>query len=167
MKNLWILTLVLTLIISVWFLPSQTLLVNRVQPKSTFEITISGAVVFPKTMTFFEPVTFESLLEYVGGYSHKDILYTPPAYIFSETQTIHIPIPNQSEDQQKEVIKININTASFQQLLTIPYMTETRAAELIIYRRENGFFDSIESLIHVKYIGMATLENLRPYITTT
>jgi competence protein ComEA len=62
---------------------------------------------------------------------------------------------------------VNINTASFQQLLSIPYMTETRAAELIIYRREHGFFDSIEGLIHVKYIGAATIENLRPFITTT
>jgi DNA uptake protein ComE-like DNA-binding protein len=46
-------------------------------------------------------------------------------------------------------------------------MTETRAAELIIYRREHGFFDSIEGLIHVKYIGAATIENLRPFISTT
>ncbi|HBD74037.1 MAG TPA: hypothetical protein DC003_00540, partial [Acholeplasmataceae bacterium] len=38
---------------------------------------------------------------------------------------------------------------------------------LIIYRREHGFFETIDALIHVKYIGTATIENLRPFITTS
>jgi len=44
-------------------------------------------------------------------------------------------------------------------------MTETRAASLVVYREAHGYFQSIDDLINVKYIGAVTLENIKPYIT--
>jgi len=167
MRSLWILTLMLTILISIWFLPRQDQLISRINDQPFFQITVTGAVVFPKTLTFYEPVTYDELLKFVGGLNHSDIHYIPPTYIFTSTQVLNIPRQLNPIERDVQIVKININTASFEQLLKIPYMTETRAAELIIYRRTHGFFDSIESLIHVKYIGTATIENLRPYITTT
>jgi DNA uptake protein ComE-like DNA-binding protein len=49
-------------------------------------------------------------------------------------------------------------------LLEIPYMTETRAASLIVYREANGPFLHFEELLNVKHIGPVTLENIKPYI---
>ena len=63
------------------------------------------------------------------------------------------------------MIQININQANFKTLITIPHMTESRAAALIIYREAHGKFQSIDDLIHVKHIGTATLEKIRPYVT--
>lgn len=167
MRLLWIYSLVITLLVSIWLLPSQDVNVSRLDAQPSFQITVTGAVVFPKTLTFYEPVTYEEVLNYVGGFSHSEIEYTPPTYVFTQSQTLHIPEPIKNDNVSENHVKININTASFQQLLSLPYMTETRAAELIIYRRTHGFFESIEALIHVKYIGAATIENLRPFITTT
>lgn len=167
MRYLWIYPLILTFIVSIWLLPSQDVYVSKLESQPSFQITITGAVVFPKTLTFYEPVTYDELLKYVGGFSDANIKYTPPSYVFTQSQVLNIPEPIQNNDPTENIIKININTASFEELLTIPYMTETRAAELIIYRREHGFFETIDGLIHVKYIGAATIENLRPFVTTT
>jgi competence protein ComEA len=167
MRYLWIYSLVLTMLVSVWLLPSEDIYVSRLESQPSFQITVTGAVVFPKTLTFYEPVTYEEILNYVGGFNQSDVRFTPPTYVFTQSHVLHIPEPVQNIIETETTLKVNINTASFQQLISIPYMTETRAAELIIYRREHGFFDSIEGLIHVKYIGAATIENLRPFISTT
>ena len=167
MRYLWIYSLLMTIVVSVWLLPSQEIHVSKLESQPSFQITVTGAVVFPKTLTFYEPITYEEIINYVGGFNHSDVNYTPPSYVFTQSQVLHIPVPILNTERTENILKVNINTASFQQLLSIPYMTETRAAELIIYRREHGFFDSIEGLIHVKYIGAATIENLRPFITTT
>lgn len=167
MRSLWIVSMMLSILISIWLLPRQDQLVSKIDDQPFFQITVTGAVVFPKTITFYEPVTYDELLKFVGGLTHSETNYMPPTYIFTSTQILNIPKQKDEIEKEEPIIKININTASFEELLKIPFMTETRAAELIIYRRTHGFFDSIESLIHVKYIGTATIENLRPYITTT
>lgn len=167
MRYLWVYSLMMTILISFWLLPSQDIHVSKLESQPSFQITVTGAVVFPKTLTFYEPITYEEVINFVGGFKDSDVNFTPPSYVFTQSQVLHIPEPTQNTEQTENILKVNINTASFQQLLSIPYMTETRAAELIIYRREHGFFDSIDGLIHVKYIGAATIENLRPFITTT
>lgn len=129
-----------------------------------FEITIDGAVVFPGTYVFFEDVTTYELINRAGGLEieadDQNIIYQK---VYSYTTNISIPFKNM-EDIDIHVL-VNINQASFKELLEIPYMTETKAANLIIYREANGAFQSIEELVNVKYIGVATLENIRPYIT--
>ena len=157
----------MTFVMSLWFIPSQGDTLIKVPNYASFQITIKGAVVYPKTMTFFEPVTFEDILKYAGGFLNADESYIPQNYIYNQSQIIDIPFKIDNDEPITNTSKININTASFSELISIPYMTETRAAELIIYRREHGFFDSIDALINVKYIGSATIENLRPYITTS
>ena len=56
------------------------------------------------------------------------------------------------------VQRININTASLEELDTLPGIGETIAARIIAYREENG------ALREVKGIGDKTLEKLAPYI---
>ena len=167
MKHLWKVILVITGVIGLWLIPTQETLLIKVPNDTSFQITIKGAVVYPRTMTFYEPITYEDILKYAGGLFNADVSFRPSSYIYYQSQTIDIPFKHDVEEQVPVITKVNINTASFSQLMTIPYMTETRAAELIIYRREHGFFETIDALIHVKYIGTATIENLRPFITTS
>lgn len=161
MKYSWIVSLVIGLSLALWSLPDQpkTIESENVIP---FTISVYGAVNRPNTWTFYMPVTFEELIIYAGGYAENADTYVPNTHTFQTDTIIQIPFKSIEEDEQ--IIKININTASFETLLTIPYMTETRAAELIIYRTQHGPFETIDAIIHVKYIGQATLENLRPYI---
>lgn len=62
---------------------------------------------------------------------------------------------------------ININTATQEELETLPRIGPALAQRIIEYREANGPFQTIEALDNVSGIGESTLEQLRPLITVT
>lgn len=60
---------------------------------------------------------------------------------------------------------VNINTASLNELDTLPGIGPTTAQRIIDYRNENGPFGSIEDIVNVSGIGPATYEELKDLIT--
>jgi len=60
---------------------------------------------------------------------------------------------------------ININTASLDELDSLPGIGPTTAQRIIDYRNENGPFGSTEDIINVAGIGPATYEELKDLIT--
>lgn len=164
MKYGWIIVLMVFVSISIWSLPEPKE-TTYMEPKEPFYVSIDGAVVAPNTFMFYEPVSIQQMIEYSGGYlENADTLVRQQTFFNTSTQ---VYIPFLKVDEAVEIVKININEATFAELLDIPYMTETRAAELIVYRSQFGHFNTVDELVKVKYIGQATLENLRPYVTTT
>lgn len=61
--------------------------------------------------------------------------------------------------------KININTASKDELKRLKGIGEAIAQNIIDYRNEYGNFDSIEEIINVKGIGKAKFEDIKDHIT--
>lgn len=61
--------------------------------------------------------------------------------------------------------KININTASKNELKSLPRIGEKTAEAIIKYREEHGGFKSIEEIMNVKRIGPKTFEGLKDKIT--
>jgi len=66
---------------------------------------------------------------------------------------------------RSEVTKLNVNTASLEELETLPYIGEAKARAIIEYREEHGPFSSPEDLLNVPGIGEKTLERIRGKIT--
>ncbi|AKG05496.1 S-layer protein [Salimicrobium jeotgali] len=60
---------------------------------------------------------------------------------------------------------VNVNTADAETLQSIDGVGPSIAGYIIDYRNANGPFQSIEELDNVKYIGAATLNKMKPYIT--
>jgi len=167
MKQAIIMTIVLVIIGWFWLFPRQEEIeyVNQgAIPIEMIEVEINGAVLFPGIYHFFEPLTVSEALTYAGGLLDEANL---SSFNASEmiTRNRQITISSLNITTENSNILVNVNQAGFKDLITIPGMTETRAASLIIYREQYGDFNHIDDLINVKNIGSVTLEKIKPYIT--
>ncbi len=75
------------------------------------------------------------------------------------------PTNDNSNDASSEDL-VNINTASLDELDTLPGIGPTTAQKIIDYRDENGPFSTIEDIMNVSGIGPATFEDIQAMITT-
>ena len=62
--------------------------------------------------------------------------------------------------------KVNINTASVQQLATLPGVGEKVAARIVEYRQKSGGFKTPAELVNVRGIGEKNLHKIEAYLTT-
>lgn len=63
------------------------------------------------------------------------------------------------------VYKTNINTASKDELIGVPYIGEVSARSIVEYRRKHGKFQTLEDLIRVPGVYPKNYQRMRPYIT--
>ncbi len=61
--------------------------------------------------------------------------------------------------------KISINTASLDQLQTLPGIGESKAKAIIEYREQNNGFKDIEEIKNISGIGESTFDKFKEYIT--
>ena len=77
----------------------------------------------------------------------------------------YVMVEGVEQPTRSEVTKLNVNTASLEELETLPYIGEAKAKAIIEYREEHGPFSSPEDLLSVPGIGEKTLERIRGKIT--
>ena len=75
-----------------------------------------------------------------------------------------VPLPT-SLPQSAEPGKININTASLDELDRLPGIGPVTAQKILDYRQAKGPFQTIEAIMDVSGIGPATNEDLKDLIT--
>jgi competence protein ComEA len=62
--------------------------------------------------------------------------------------------------------KVNINSASVEQLSALPGVGAKLAARIVEHRQKSGAFKSVQELMNVKGVGEKNFEKLQPYLTT-
>ena len=87
----------------------------------------------------------------------KPDLIAVPKDEHPQNRTTAHRIPNKPE-------LLNINTASIEELQTLPNIGEATARRIVDYRTQHGNFASVDALQNVKGIGAKTLEKFRPFV---
>ena len=146
---------------------------------SNKEITvyISGEVNEPGIVTLNEGDRLATAVEKVGGTTKKadlnginmaikvqdEMHYIIPKIGESVKMNSDDSVVSNNADENKEA-KININTASIEELDKLPGVGEATANKIVNYRSENGDFKTIEELKDVNGIGDKKFEEMKDLI---
>ena len=70
-----------------------------------------------------------------------------------------------SEKTGTEELRININTATPEELSSLPGVGEKTAQRIVEYREEYGYFKSVEEITAIKGVGSALYDKIKDIIT--
>jgi len=148
---------------------------------SSLQIYVSGAVARPQVVEVPAGSILADALAAAGGPAPEaDLESLNLAAPLADHQHVHIPtrVPPPTATPQPALAtatptseaaspeaRVNLNTATLAELLTLPGIGETRAQAILAYRAEHGPFTRIEELQNVSGIGPVTYEKLAPYVT--
>ena len=92
------------------------------------------------------------------------MIYVPTE---EEVESGSVPKPDteNADVSSGDSSKININTASKEELMTLTGIGESKADNIIKYRQENGSFSAVEDLTNVSGIGESIFNKIKDSIT--
>ena len=120
---------------------------------------------------YWKAVTFLVIL-ILAGTGFWGVRRYAPTLFLGEPDLIAVPNTERPQDDTTESsvsskpTLLNINTASAEELQTLPNIGEGIAKRIIDYRTQHGNFASVDALQDVKGIGPKTIEKLRPFVDT-
>ena len=149
---------------------------DELKDKETLWIYVCGAVNPPGVYELPAGSRVYHAVQAAGGMlANAESRAVNQAEELSDGQQITIPTVEEtqegipSEESAQTGIsadgKININTASLEELCTLTGIGETRAQAIMEYREQNGGFHSIEELMNIDGIKEKIFEKLRGEVT--
>ncbi|HND47602.1 MAG TPA: ComEA family DNA-binding protein, partial [Anaerolineales bacterium] len=84
----------------------------------------------------------------------------------SDDTSLVLPGATEASSSGSSQDLININTASVEELDSLPGIGPTIAQRIIDYRDENGPFQTIEDILNVSGVGPSTFDQIKDLITT-
>jgi competence protein ComEA len=77
------------------------------------------------------------------------------------------PAPASGAAGEEKAVRININTAGVEELVSLPGIGPSYAKRIVDFREKNGPFKKVDDLLNVQGIGEKTLEKIRDKITVS
>lgn len=136
--------------------------------KELVPVYVCGAVYEPGVYYLEESALKEDALFAAGGYdlgAAED--YVNLAENIVSGEKIYFPYEDELADGgglSQDSGKVNINTATKDELMTLPGIGESKAEAIIKYREEHGAFQSIEDITNISGIKEGVYNNIKEYI---
>lgn len=148
---------------------NQNIMESKNKITDTIKVHILGEVNNPGLIELDVESRVSDAIEKAGGATGSaDITKVNLAYILSDGEKIYIPSFNDEyieENSAMKTDKININSASKEEIQTLNGIGETLANSIVEYRKKNGKFNSIEDLKNVSGIGESKFEKIKDSIS--
>lgn len=133
-------------------------------------VYICGAVKNPGVYTLDKGSRVAQGLELAGGFApgaSKEFVNL--AAVLTDGEQVYFPEKSEAErllEEQslKEQGKVNINTATLEEFMTLTGIGESRAKDIIAYRTSNGAFETPEDLMQVPGIKESTYNRFKDMI---
>lgn len=137
------------------------------EDRDTVVAQIDGAVNAPGVYEIPAGLRVRDLVEAAGGMRDDAALESINlAEILTDGMRYHILTVEEYEATKSgSSAKVNINTATLEQLMTLAGIGESKARSIIEYREKNGTFKSVEDLLKVSGIKRGTLDKILADIT--
>ena len=159
-------------------LSETTILPHEVEDKTTVStviyVDIKGEVHHPGVYQMKAENRVKDLIEAAGGFTPlADDQKLNLAQLLEDQMVIVVPkkgeevnseLAQAPTSQKKEVgkeVKVNINTATVEELKTLKGIGEKKAEAIIEYRKKNGSFKNKEELMKVRGIGKKLYESFQ------
>lgn len=155
---------------------SDALEERKEEPQTVF-VYVCGAVVQPGVYELPEGARVYEAIACAGGL-REDAAENAvnQAQLLSDGQQILIPTKDEveqgtvamqsySREQESADDRVNLNTASKEELMTLSGIGESRADSILAYREANGPFQSIEELMNVDGIKEGIFQKIKDSIT--
>lgn len=141
-------------------------------------VYICGYVNKPDVYQCREGARVYEVIELAGGFRDEaDREYLNLVAVVTDGQRIYVPSKDEglSASDNRDFdggngsnyggsAKVNINTAGVEQLMKLPGIGESRAADIVSYRNANGRFERIEDIMKVSGIKNASYEKIKDLI---
>lgn len=160
-KHITLLVLGMILVLAVYLLPKKEELPIYTNDFKSINVQINGAIRKPGYYDLPDGSRMIDLINIAGGIKENaDVDRINYLEIINRSS---YQIPFLVENESVEIKQYNLNRITFQELILIPNITETRAINILLYREENHQFYSLDELLLVKGIGDATFEKIKMY----
>lgn len=139
------------------------------EQKKNIVIDVKGAVFKEGVYEMKEGERVKDAVEKAGGFlPDAEIKKVNLAQIVQDQMLLYIPNKNEPVQEgaasSKKEGKVQINTASKEQLEKITGIGSRKAESILKYREEHGPFQKIEDLLEIDGIGTKSLEKIKDQI---
>ena len=143
----------------------------------TIVVSVIGYVVTPGLVTLPEGARVADAIAACGGVTPgADLTTVNLARKLADGEQIAVGVPGVADDgtsagtsgedgSAPAAAKININTASAEDLDSLPGIGPVIAARIVDFRTKNGKFGSVEDLTNVSGIGPSIMANVKDLVT--
>lgn len=136
---------------------SQTEVITK---KNQVVVDVKGEIAFPGLYSVDEGSLLIDVVNLAGGFlKNADVRNINLASIVENNQMIIIPSVSITSNL------VNINTASVEELMTLPKIGKTKAENISNYRKSIGKFTSIEQLKNVEGLSDSIFEEIKTMVT--